>query len=168
MYLGQIQLVFVTIVYSFAFYAALYMLSLYISCWAHLNVWEIKFARFTWVNLTINPSGNLPGWRVNFSISRFTWVKCMMNPPGISLKQKLYMVYSFTFYAALYMLSLSVQCHLELSKWTGQSCIYCNRKCISQFLYYFVMLLLFCCCCCSCCCVLHNNKNDNYKIHINW
>ena len=52
------------------------------------------------------PPRNLPGQRVNFSIFRFTWVKPTMNHPSMSLKQKLDMVYSFTFYAALYMLSL--------------------------------------------------------------
>ena len=40
------------------------------------------------------------------------------DPPTITLKQKLEMVYSFTFYTALYiyLLSLYELCHLELSK----------------------------------------------------
>ena len=94
-------------------------------------------------------------------------------PPSITLKQKVEMVYSFTFYAALYIYCHLI-CHLELSKWTGQSCIYFYRKFLSISLllfyyYYYVVVVVYytttsiCCCCC----VLHNNNNDNYKIHIN-
>ena len=59
------------------------------------------------------------------------------DPP--SLKQKLEMVYSFTFYAALYICCHYELCDLELSKWTGQSCF----------------IILSCCCCCYC--VLHHS-----------
>ena len=70
----------------------------------------------------------------------------MMNPPSITLNQKLYMEYSFTFYAALYMLSLYISCHLELSNWTGQSCIYFYRTFLSIYLslYDVVVVVLLC------------------------
>ena len=85
-----------------------------------------------------------------------------------------------TWYTALYMLSLDISCHLELSNWTGQSCIYFYRTYLSIYLwlYYVVVVAVVVvvvyyttttiCCCCCCCCVLHNNNKDNYKIHINW
>ena len=56
------------------------------------------------------PQANLPGRRMNFSVFRFTWVKFTMNPPGITLKQKLEMVYSFTFYAALFICCHFIYC----------------------------------------------------------
>ena len=75
--------------------------------------------------------------RPGAQIFRFTRVKLKIYPPSITLKQKLEMVYSFIY---IYILSLYVVSHLELSKWTGQSCS-----------VNFFMILL------CCCCVLHDN-----------
>ena len=83
--------------------------------------------------------------------------------------RQLYLLCSF-----IYLLSLCVLSHLELSKWTGQSCIsfYCKCLSISLLFYYVVDVVVvvhdttYICCCC--CCVLHNRNNNNYKIHINW
>ena len=105
-----------------------------------------------------------------------------MNPPQYHSEAKagngiqLYILCSF-----IYLLSLYVLCHLELSKWTGQSCIsfYSKYLSISLLFYYVVVVVggggvvyysttyICCCCCCCCCCVLHNRNNDNYKIDIN-
>ena len=70
-------------------------------------------------------------------------------PRFITLKQKLEMVYSFTCYAALYMWSLYVLCHLELSKWTGQSCISFYSKYLSISLSFYnvvvvVVVVVYC------------------------
>ena len=113
------------------------------------------------------PSQTLPDQRMNFFAFQLYWVKLTIDRPGIRLKQKLYMVYSFTFYPAL--LSSLIFCHLELSNWTGQSCIYFYRKFLSislWLLYYVVVVYYTTTTTCCCCCVLHNN-NNNYKIHIN-
>ena len=63
----------------------------------------------------------------------------------ITLKQKLEMVYSFTFYVALYIyiyiLSLYLLSHLQLSKWTGQSCISFYSKFLSISLLLVAPLL---------------------------
>ena len=74
---------------------------------------------------------------------------------------QLYILYSFIY---IYLLSLYELCHLELSKWTGQSCIcfYANFL----WFYHVVVIVHFtttyiCCCCCSCCCVLHIRNNNN-------
>ena len=96
-----------------------------------------------------------------------------MNPTHIKLQQKLYIVYSFTFYTALYMLSLYISCHLELSNWTGQSCIYFYRTFLSIYLWLYyvvvvVVVVVYYTTTTICCCVLHNNNKDNYKVHINW
>ena len=57
-----------------------------------------------------------------------------MNPSGISLKQKLEMVYSLTFYAALYICCHYELCHLELSKWTGHYST--SDSCVLQYFVF--------------------------------
>ena len=98
-----------------------------------------------------------------------------MNPPNCN--KSCTFVYSFTFHAALYVLSLYISCHLEWSNWTGQSCIYFYRTFLSIYLWLYddddddvVVVVVYytttnICCCCY---VLHNNNKDNYKIHRNW
>ena len=74
-------------------------------------------------------------------IFRFTWVKLKIYPPQYHSEAKA--GNGIQLYIYIYILSLYVVSHLELSKWTGQSCS-----------VNFFMILL---CCCCCCCVLHHN-----------
>ena len=52
--------------------------------------------------MMMTPPGKPARQESELSLVRYTWVKLTMTPPHITLKQKLEMVYSFTFYAALY------------------------------------------------------------------
>ena len=82
--------------------------------------------------------------------------------PGNGIQ--LYILCSF-----IYLLSLYVLCHLELSKWAGQSCIsfYCKFLSISLLFYYVVVVYYTTTYICCCCCVLHNRNNDNYTVQRN-
>ena len=97
------------------------------------------------VNLKIYPPSpencQSSEWTLCFSMRsmRAHYVFCS------TLKQKLEMLYSFTFYKALYIYLLSELCHLELSKWTGQSCISFYAKFLSIAWWFFIMLLLLLC-----------------------
>ena len=96
------------------------------------------------------------------------WI--LQYTPPLSLWSK-----SWKWYTALhsmqlyiYLLSLYVLSHLELSKWTGQSCIsfYGKFLSISVWFYHVVVVVVYytttyiCCCCC----VLHIRNNNKYKI----
>ena len=88
------------------------------------------------------PQVNLLGRRVNFSLFRFTWVKLTMNPPSITLKQKLEMVYSFTFYAALY-ICCHFMCCVIWSWASGQvSHAFLSIANFCQFLYYVIIIII--------------------------
>ena len=125
--------------------------------------------------MMMTPPGKPARQESQLSLVRYTWVKLMMNPPYHSEAKagngiQLYILCSF-----IYLLSPYVLCHLELSKWTGQSCIpFCSKflsiSLLSYYYYYVVVGVVvyytttsICCCCC----VLHNNNNDNYKIQRN-
>ena len=92
-------------------------------------------------------------YRSDFQIFRSTCWHCWLTPP-LSLWSK-----SWKWYTALhsiqlyiYLVSLYELCHLELSKWTGQSCIcfYAKFLSISLWFYHvvddFIMLLLLLLC----------------------
>ena len=98
---------------------------------------------FTWEHLWYTPPAHChDNNSYNFSDFQLYQVTLLIDPPISTLKQKLEMVYSFTFYTALYiyLLSLYELCHLELSKWTGQSCICFYAKFL--WFYHVVLLLL--------------------------
>ena len=98
-------------------------------------------------------------------IFRFTQLKLTIDPPGIKLPQQLYMVYSFTFYPALYVV-------IWCSTPRQVSHTFINSENFCQFPGVVVVLLIaYCCCCelhinnsgscaCCCCCVIHNNNNN--------
>ena len=110
-------------------------------------------------------------YRSDFQIFRSTCWHCWLTPL-VSLWSK-----SWKWYTALhsiqlyiYLLSLYQLCHLELSKWTGQSCIcfYAKFLSISLWFYHVVVVVVvvvvvyytttYICCCCCCCCVLHHQE----------
>ena len=76
----------------------------------------------------------------------------------------------------IYILSLYFLSHLELSKWTGQSCISFYSKFLSiSLLFYHVAVVVVVVvyytttyiCVVVVVVLLHNRNNDNYKIHGN-
>ena len=88
-------------------------------------------------------------------IFRFTQVNLMIDPLGIKPSQQLYMVYSFTFYPALYVV---IWCSA-----TGRvSHTFINSENFCQFPGGVVVLLTA-----YYSCELHNTKH-NYQININW
>ena len=104
----------------------------------------------------------------NFSDFQLYQVTLPIYPP-LSLWSK-----SWKWYTALhsiqlyiYLLSLYELCHLELSKWTGQSCICFYAKflwfyhVVAVIVHFTTTYICCCCCCCSCCCVLHIRSNNN-------
>ena len=96
------------------------------------------------------PWSNMPDKRVNFLLFSFTWVNLMIDPPVKPARPEseifafqLYLGKSYdrppwyqteakaVHFIQLYILSSFIFCHLELSNWTGQSCIYFYRKFLS-------------------------------------
>ena len=88
----------------------------------------------------------------------------MINPPGITLNQKMYMVYSFTFYAAL-----DICCHfiyLVIWSWaTGQvSHAFIIYWTLSVNLAVVVLLNAYCCCCAADCILLLLHIQQKYFV----
>ena len=80
-------------------------------------------------------------WQVYIYREREYWT-VRFTPPSITLKQKLEMVYSFTFYAALYICCHFMYC-LIWSWASGQvSHAFLSMANFCQFVYDFIMMLL--------------------------
>ena len=99
---------------------------------------------FTWVKLTIYPPGKCARPESELSIFRFTWVKLIINPPVSLWTKSCTWLYSFTFYAALYICCHFMYC-IIWSWASGQvSRAFLSIANFCQFLYDFIMLLLLC------------------------
>ena len=150
------QLYIYIYIYIYIYNPPIYIYTVYISM-HHIYIYIYRYQRqiwgkvsFTWEHLWYTPPAHChDNNSYNFSDFQLYQVTLPIDPPISTLKQKLEMVYSFTFYTALY-IYISIVPLWIVSFGVEQV----NRSVMHLFLCQIFMILS---CCCCCCCVFHHN-----------